>query len=161
PLNPKWLSPGAELRREVGAAQGLLAERFALCQALPFERLEAVTEGLRHAGYRPVRGRAWRGGGGFRGPAKPPAAGEEVPRAAERIASGRLRLSGAPGVASSPRVAVVWSRDGLDWKLQTGLTDKEVLRTAAVRERRLLPADVAGYRTAEGDRYALLWQQAG
>jgi tRNA A-37 threonylcarbamoyl transferase component Bud32 len=59
PLDRAWKAPAAELRREVEQAGGLFTERFALCQALPLERLRAVTEGLRPAGYRPVRVRPW------------------------------------------------------------------------------------------------------
>src|SRR5262249_59670814 len=73
PLDPKWEQPSAELVREIEEAGGVVAERFALCQALPLQRVQAVTEGLRAAGYRPVRVRPWaasprwpagRGGGG-------------------------------------------------------------------------------------------------
>ena len=59
PLDPVWQEPAPELVREVEQAGGLIAERFALCQALPLERVQAVTEGLRAAGYRPVRVRPW------------------------------------------------------------------------------------------------------
>lgn len=110
-----WKEPAAELRREVEQAGGLFNERFALCQALPLERLAAVTEGLRPAGYRPVRVRPWN-------------EGEAV------------------------RVAVVWTRDGVEWKLQTGLTVEQV----AEKPEGLLPADVAGYHTRDGARFAVL-----
>ena len=59
PLDPGWKHPDEALRREVEQAGGLLDARFALCQALPLERVQAVTEGLRPAGYRPVRVRPW------------------------------------------------------------------------------------------------------
>jgi formylglycine-generating enzyme required for sulfatase activity/tRNA A-37 threonylcarbamoyl transferase component Bud32 len=61
PLDPKWKQPAPELVREIEAAGGIVAERFALCQALSLERVRAVTEGLRGAGYRPVRVRPWAG----------------------------------------------------------------------------------------------------
>src|SRR5207302_764748 len=44
-----------ELRREIEDADGLLAERWALCQTLPLDRWASVAEGLRQSGYRPVR----------------------------------------------------------------------------------------------------------
>jgi formylglycine-generating enzyme required for sulfatase activity len=54
----------------------------------------------------------------------------------------------------------VWARDGRAWKLQTGLTLGQVAaRDAAARQAGLLPADVAAYRTLQGDRYALLWRE--
>jgi formylglycine-generating enzyme required for sulfatase activity len=62
PLDPGWKEASAELRREVEQAEGLFAERFALCQTLPLGRLQAVTQGLRPAGYRPVRVRPWNDG---------------------------------------------------------------------------------------------------
>ncbi len=57
--DPSWSEPPAEQRREIEAADGLWHERWALCQTLPLERWEALSEGLRKCGYRPVRLRAW------------------------------------------------------------------------------------------------------
>src|SRR5207245_1446155 len=54
-------------------------------------------------------------------------------------------------------VALVWTRDGRDWKLQTGLSAAQV----QAKQPGLIPADVAGYHTKEGERYALLWRKAG
>lgn len=116
PLDPAWKQPDEPLRREVEQAGGLLAERFAFCQALSLARLQAVTEGIRPAGYRPIRVRPW----------------------------------GEPGPAT--RVAVVWTRDGGGWTLRTGLTAQEVKRGVPGG----LAADIAGYCTAEGDRYVML-----
>lgn len=118
-LDPDWQEPTADLRRELEQAGGLLVERFALCQALPLERLVAVTEGLRPSGYRPVRVRPWHEG-------------------------------------VTARVAVVWTRDTRDWKLQTGLSLEQ---TGAAIQVGLVQCDVAGYQTPSGDRYALLWRQ--
>jgi formylglycine-generating enzyme required for sulfatase activity/tRNA A-37 threonylcarbamoyl transferase component Bud32 len=53
PLDPGWRSPAAGLVREIEQAHGLVAERFALCQTLPWGRFHVVAEGLRAAGYRP------------------------------------------------------------------------------------------------------------
>ncbi len=98
PPDPKWHSPAAELVREIEEAGGIVAERFALCQALPLERLRAVTEGLREAGYRPVRVRPW---------------GRETVNKKEH---------------SAVRVAIVWTRDAIDWSLRTGLTLRLITR---------------------------------
>src|SRR5262249_14396707 len=59
PFDPAWQAVPAELQAEVERAQGLFAERFALCQALPLQRVKAVLGGLRKSGYRPVRLRPW------------------------------------------------------------------------------------------------------
>ncbi|MBI1913292.1 MAG: SUMF1/EgtB/PvdO family nonheme iron enzyme [Planctomycetes bacterium] len=76
PLDPAWQEPAEELRREVEQAEGLLVERWALCQALPLERVQAVTEGLRRSGYRPIR-------------CRPYAAGRRVQTAAVWVRDGR------------------------------------------------------------------------
>ena len=55
PLDPAWAPPAAEVRQEIEKADGILAERFALCQTLPLERFAPVAEALRGCGYRPVR----------------------------------------------------------------------------------------------------------
>src|SRR5262249_28165059 len=92
-------------------------------------------EGLRRAGYRPVRARPWTH------PQPPHGAG--------------------PGgvVGEKGLVAVVWARDGRPWKLETGLTAKQVhARDRVGRKEGLLPVDVAGYRMAQGERYSFLWR---
>jgi formylglycine-generating enzyme required for sulfatase activity/tRNA A-37 threonylcarbamoyl transferase component Bud32 len=136
PLDPAWKQPDDALRREVEQAGGLFAERFALCQALPWERLQAVTEGLRPAGYRPVRVRPW---------------GEPGP-----VRAGREGEPGPVRSGSDLRVAVVWTRDGAGWKLRTGLKAQEV--KAAPSDG--LPADVAGYLDRDGERFVLLCRAA-
>src|SRR5262249_17278622 len=62
PLDPAWSVPDPALVRQLESAHGLLAERFALCQALPQEQFVAVAEGLRRSGYRPIRLRPYRVG---------------------------------------------------------------------------------------------------
>jgi formylglycine-generating enzyme required for sulfatase activity/tetratricopeptide (TPR) repeat protein len=54
PLDPAWGKPDEALVRQVEAAVGLVAERFALCQTLPLEDFDAVAAGLGRAGYRPL-----------------------------------------------------------------------------------------------------------
>jgi formylglycine-generating enzyme required for sulfatase activity len=51
-LDPAWGKADAVLMREVEAAEGLVADRFALCQTLPLERFDAVATGLAKSGYR-------------------------------------------------------------------------------------------------------------
>src|SRR5262249_9754106 len=52
PLDPAWASPEAALGDELRSANGVLAERFALCQTLPLDRLDHVVGRLARAGYR-------------------------------------------------------------------------------------------------------------
>src|SRR5207245_2141831 len=93
PLDPAWAAPDPALVRQVEAAGGLVAERFALCQALPLEQFEAVAAGLRRGGYRPIRLRP------YAVAASGPLAGS-----AQKPASGPL--------AATVQVAAVWTRDG-------------------------------------------------
>ena len=58
-------------------------------------------------------------------------------------------------------VAVVWTRDGRAWKLETGLTAEEVkTRDAEQSKAGMVAEDVAAYETKDGDRHALLWRKA-
>ncbi|MGA2033480.1 MAG: SUMF1/EgtB/PvdO family nonheme iron enzyme, partial [Thermoguttaceae bacterium] len=59
PLNPAWQEPDAALVQKIESAQGILAERFAFCQAMPLEEFNQVSEGLRKSGYRPTRFRPY------------------------------------------------------------------------------------------------------
>src|SRR5262249_39754236 len=55
-----WGGPARAAGRAGGAAaDGLLADGWALCQTLPLGRWPAVAEGLRASGYRPLRLRPW------------------------------------------------------------------------------------------------------
>jgi formylglycine-generating enzyme required for sulfatase activity len=54
-------------------------------------------------------------------------------------------------------VALVWTRDPIDWTLKLGLTAAQVKDAPAA----MIPADVAGYSTKAGDRYAVLWRKPG
>ena len=81
-----------------------------------------------------------------------------------------LRKSGYRPVRFRPyadgqvvRVAAVWTRDGRNWRISSGLTADEVRQQDDRNKKdKFLPVDVAGYRrpkkTAKpGDRYAALW----
>jgi serine/threonine protein kinase/formylglycine-generating enzyme required for sulfatase activity len=59
PLDPTWGVADDALQRRLTAAQGLLAERFALCQTLPLDQFASVAEGLRRFGYRPIQFRPY------------------------------------------------------------------------------------------------------
>jgi hypothetical protein len=160
PLDPKWQAPRPELVREVEQAGGIVAERFALCQALPLERVLAVTDGLRASGYRPVRVRPW-----DPSPASnpsPPAPLPEAERGEPDTSPKRKRGDSSPplrfgeGVGGRGLfVALIWIRDASDWSLKLALTAAQVKDTPAG----MIPADVAGYTTKDGDRYAVLWRK--
>ena len=55
--------PPTALVEKVEAALGLVAEDFALCQALPLSEFAPVSESLRKAGYRPTRFRPYAAAG--------------------------------------------------------------------------------------------------
>jgi formylglycine-generating enzyme required for sulfatase activity len=59
PLDAAWSKPDAALVRQIEAAAGMVEERFALCQTLPWEQFDAVAAGLGRAGYRPVQFRPY------------------------------------------------------------------------------------------------------
>jgi formylglycine-generating enzyme required for sulfatase activity len=52
-------------------------------------------------------------------------------------------------------VALVWTRDGIDWSLKLARTAVQVKAAPAG----MIPADVAGYATKAGERYAVLWRK--
>jgi formylglycine-generating enzyme required for sulfatase activity len=63
PLPKSWQAPAEAVVKEITSAGGMVMERFALCQALPLDRVAAVAEALRPCGYRPTRVRPYAEGG--------------------------------------------------------------------------------------------------
>jgi formylglycine-generating enzyme required for sulfatase activity len=61
-LSPTWQTPDRTLVETLESAQGILAERFAMCQTLPLQQLDALNERLRTCGYRPVQLRPYSAG---------------------------------------------------------------------------------------------------
>jgi formylglycine-generating enzyme required for sulfatase activity len=55
PLEPSRSKPDEVLVNKIESAGGLLAERFAFCQAMPLGDFLAIVERLRTSGYRPIR----------------------------------------------------------------------------------------------------------
>jgi formylglycine-generating enzyme required for sulfatase activity/tetratricopeptide (TPR) repeat protein len=136
PLNPAWAAPAPGLVKQLAAAQGLVAERFALCQTMPLDQFVAVAEGLRPAGYRPIR---------FR-----PYLATPSPLRGEGRGEGRVL------------VAAVWTRDDQEWQLAHGLSAEEMRKQDAEQKKQgYLPIDVAGYlgaaATAQTEHHAVLW----
>jgi serine/threonine protein kinase/formylglycine-generating enzyme required for sulfatase activity len=64
PLDAAWPSRDAALVEAVEAADGLVAERFAMFQTLPLEQFSAVATRLRQSGYRPHNVRPYSVGNG-------------------------------------------------------------------------------------------------
>jgi serine/threonine protein kinase/formylglycine-generating enzyme required for sulfatase activity len=64
PPDPSWRAPDAEVVRQLEAAQGMVGERFAWCQALPLAEFPKVAEALRPCGCRPTRCRPYQHDGG-------------------------------------------------------------------------------------------------
>src|SRR5262249_57507305 len=62
PVDPCWTDADAELAGRIEAAGGLIAERFAFCQAMPLDQFLATIEALRASGYRPIRFRPYADG---------------------------------------------------------------------------------------------------
>jgi serine/threonine protein kinase/formylglycine-generating enzyme required for sulfatase activity len=62
PLDTSWREPDPTAVNRIIAAQGRLADRFAFCQTMPLGDFLSTAEGLRQAGYRPVRFRPYRDG---------------------------------------------------------------------------------------------------
>jgi formylglycine-generating enzyme required for sulfatase activity len=124
PLGAKWPKPDPNLVREVEGADGLVAERFALCQTLPWQRFLAVAEGLRPAGYRPARVRPYPSARGL-------------------------------------RVAVLWQRDGREWRLLPQADARTVRqRDRELRAKGFVPLDVTAYLLEGTRRHAVLWVRA-
>ena len=62
PLDPAWKEVTPEVRVAIEAAHGMLAERFAFCQAMPWDTFSGVREALEASGYWPTRVRPWLSG---------------------------------------------------------------------------------------------------
>jgi serine/threonine protein kinase/formylglycine-generating enzyme required for sulfatase activity/tetratricopeptide (TPR) repeat protein len=61
-LDQSWTAPDSAQADRFEAAGGLIAERFAFCQAMPLNQFLATIEALRPSGYRPVRCRPYADG---------------------------------------------------------------------------------------------------
>lgn len=55
PLDPAWGELPAEVVARIEGAEGLVAERFAFCQALPLKDFEPLAAEMGKCGYRPLR----------------------------------------------------------------------------------------------------------
>jgi formylglycine-generating enzyme required for sulfatase activity/serine/threonine protein kinase len=153
PLDPSWVRPDPALLSVPGAGRvesdsGLLAERFALCQALPLPAFRAAAEGLRPAGYRPVRFRPYVSEA-HSSSVEPASPVSEAHSSIEEPASpaggaGFSRGERASLAGGQVRVAAVWVRDGRDWRLAWGSPSEVRRQDADLRAQGFLPVDAAG-----------------
>jgi hypothetical protein len=155
PPLPLWhglptVPPGLALVQQIEAADGLVAERFALCQTLPLAQFDAVAAGLRASGYRLLQIRPYAVG------VPPLGGGPSPPKGGTPTAEGS---TAGPKV----RVAAVWTRDGQEVSWKHGLTAADVAKQdAEQRTRGLVPLDITAYAVEDKDKpanvfYAVLW----
>jgi serine/threonine protein kinase/formylglycine-generating enzyme required for sulfatase activity len=62
PLDPAWKEVTPEVQVAIEAGHGMLAERFAFCQDLSWDKFSGVREALEASGYWPTRVRPWLSG---------------------------------------------------------------------------------------------------
>jgi formylglycine-generating enzyme required for sulfatase activity len=114
-LDANWKEPSAAVRVQVESAHGLIAERFAFCQDMPWFRFLEVAETLRPSGYRPTKIRP-------------------VTSCAESVsdepnhpgnATDRFR-DGESGPLRSTLVSALWTRDNQRWHLDAGLAKADL-----------------------------------
>lgn len=146
PLAAAWRVVEPALIKQIEAAEGLVAERFAFCQTMPLEQFEAICATLKSSGYRPTRVRPW-----YR----------TAPSTTTVGTSGSQASDSVDGVM----VAAVWTRAGGDFCLALGRSAQEIRdRDDQVRKDGFVPVDVAGYNDPtsadpNSDRYIALWSQ--
>jgi formylglycine-generating enzyme required for sulfatase activity/tRNA A-37 threonylcarbamoyl transferase component Bud32 len=146
PLDPSWGAADPALVRQVEAAEGLVAARFALCQTLPLDQLDAVAQGLAKSGYRLVQ-------------LRPYAHNPEAPAPGDKP-DAPAREDAFPARARRAGVAALWTRDGKGGRWALGLTaDAVTKRDAEEQGRGLVPLDVTGYLVpgAAAEQYAAVW----
>jgi serine/threonine protein kinase/formylglycine-generating enzyme required for sulfatase activity/tetratricopeptide (TPR) repeat protein len=180
PLDPSWTSPDAALAGRFEAAGGLVAERFAFCQALPLEQLQATSEALRASGYRPIRFRPYADGLAVRvagvwardGRKWRMALGVTANEARARDASNRhakflpVDIAGYVTTAdgkSSDRYAALWCEaSGGDDRVVIGATEDELIELQkSFEDPKLTPRTLHVVRDADSrQRYSGVWSKA-
>jgi formylglycine-generating enzyme required for sulfatase activity len=155
PLDPSWGAADAARVRQVEGADGLVAERFALCQTLPLEDFDAVANGLAKSGYRLVQLRPFVSSLPASGVGVPALAGGDSPE--DRLKPGLQR---AAPFRNAHLVAALWARGGGSAHWAVGLTADAVTRRDAEEQGRgLVSLDVTGYLApgAAAEQYAAVW----
>lgn len=146
-LNPAWEPAPPSVVKEIETARGVVAERFAICQAMHLNQCVAATESLRPSGYRPIRFRA------------------VTPVDTTFVA------------ADTTFVAAIWTRDSRRWRMEHELTAEQVqTRDAEMRLEGMIPVEVCGYEVPNSEvpnsevpdseaqpdahRYVVIWVEA-
>jgi hypothetical protein len=142
--------PARDLVAKIENAAGLVERHFAFCQTLPLADFAALTEALRPSGYRPTRLRPY-----F-------VARPSVISSIEQRSIASAPGSTEPGVntrlARSLDCAVVWQRDGHDWRFQSDLSAESLYAADQdLAANGFEPVDVAPYVQGTEMRYAALW----
>ncbi len=121
--------PAPAVRRAIEKADGMVAEAFALCQAVPRRRLSTIVDRMAEAGYRPLSIRpdpsgesglvavVWARDGRRWAWAERLTAARLPARDAEMRAGGLVPIDVAheePGKAGSPRLIAVWAEPDPD-----------------------------------------------
>ena len=124
PLDPAWTVPSAGVRAKIEAAHGMISDRFAFCQDMPWDTFLEVAESLRASGYRPTRVRPHSSRHSPSAAASPRLSAVPEPQAE----SSDLSVIGADGNRRVPAtlVAAIWTRDGLKWELQPRVTKAQL-----------------------------------
>jgi formylglycine-generating enzyme required for sulfatase activity len=170
PLAPVWTALPADLQQEIEQADGLVAERFALCQSLPLERLLPLAEALRPTGYRPLRVQPWQDGAAarvailwtrdgcpWRLDLDRTAQQVQEDQAARRLAG--LAAADVGGLGMHYTVLWVHASDGDQVEVLVGLTRTELAaQTAALRQKGYRPVTAHAMPDPQGHlRFAGIW----
>jgi serine/threonine protein kinase len=178
PLDQSWPAPDAALVREVEAAHGQVAERFAFCQTLPLAHFDALAASLRRCGYRPVRLRPYAAGDRVQVAAvwtregRDGQAAHGLTAANVRRQDGERRKEGYQPVdvagyleGDQERYAALWVKGGPDdeARLYVGMPDErhQADGWGPLRETKLNPVTLQVFRGADGTaRYSSVWRNA-
>jgi formylglycine-generating enzyme required for sulfatase activity len=176
PLEKAWTAPDAQLQARIAAAGGMIAERFAFCQAMPLAEVLAIAEALRPCGYRPVRIRPYADGSTVRAAAVWTRDGrpwllahgltaEQMRQEGQQLPT-TMAAADAAGYVIQPegtqaeRYAALWVElPGHDSRLYVGATEDEgeKLQTSWA-EAKLAPRTMSAVRGLDGQmRYSGVW----
>ncbi|HQZ65500.1 MAG TPA: SUMF1/EgtB/PvdO family nonheme iron enzyme, partial [Planctomycetaceae bacterium] len=135
--DPAWTDPSAAVRAKIETAHGLIGERWAFCQDMPWDTFLEIVETLRASGYRPTKVRPHLS-------LLPLAGGEGGRRPDEGVAT-----------------AAIWTRDSLKWELQPTVTkDQLPAPDAPATKDGLMLTDLAAFPSADPaakPQFVALW----
>jgi formylglycine-generating enzyme required for sulfatase activity len=177
PPDPAWATPDPSLVRRLEAAHGRIAGRFAFCQTLPLADFDAVAEGLRPCGYRPVRlrpypagdalgvaavwtrdGRDWQADHGL--------TRDEMRRRRDERRADHYQPADAAGYldGGQDRYAVVWLRGGADEEagVYVGVAETKLRGEdrGPLRPAKLNPVTLQTFFAADGtEHYSSVWRK--